>query len=467
MVADALSRLKTEVNALTDLIVVQPPCTVADAASVTDTASEGTMHSAEQDSSDLIPHVETPINAFKNQIILRQGASCECSEEPHKGYKRFFITMPILSCEALVSVLKETLNPNVVNGIKIPECSLYNLQDAYVNNFSKYKIRITQRIVEDVTIADRIFNIIEQEHKRAHRNARENREQILEKFYFPAMSRQIREYIRQCETCQFNKYDRHPSKPYIQPTPIPSYPCEILHIDIFEIERQKYLSCIDKFTKFAKLFPIKNKSSTHLRTKLTVALHYFTVPRALVMDNERGFLTPLVLNYIRSLGVQVYQTPTQRSEANGQVERLHSTLIEIYRCLSVELPRLTPKERDAITVDRYNNTIHSVIKRKPADVFLNRTARINYQELANFREHTNEDIKALLLHEQETRNARINKTRSPPRNFDSGNELFIANKQIKGKQKPLYKKETVAENRNATIVTQSGKKFHKSDIKNV
>lgn len=460
VVADALSRLKTEVNALTDSIVAHPP-------SDTDTASEGTMHSAEEDSSDLIPHVEVPINVFKNQIILRQGASCECSEEPHIGYKRFYITMPTLNREALVTILKKILNPNVINGIKIPECSLSNLQNVYVNNFSRYKIRVTQRVVEDVTIADRVFNIIEQEHKRAHRNARENREQILEKFYFPAMSKHIREYIANCETCKLNKYDRHPSVPYMQATPIPSYPCEILHIDIFEIERFKYLSCIDKFTKFAKLFPIKNKSSTHLRTKLTVALHYFSVPRTLVMDNERGFLTPLVINYIRSLGIQIYQTPTQRSEANGQVERLHSTLIEIYRCLRVELPRSTPQELVAITVDRYNNTVHSVIKRKPVDVFFNRTARINYQELANFRERTNDDIKALLLHEQQTRNARNNKRRSPPRNFDTGDNLFIANKQIKGKQKPLYKKETVAENRNATVITQTGKKFHKSDVKNV
>lgn len=393
--------------------------------------------------------------------------SFECDEVPHEGYKRFFITLPTINSASLIDVLKRILNPNVINGIKIPESSIPSLQDVYTNHFYRYRIRITQRMVEDVTLTDRIFNIIEQEHKRAHRNARENREQILEKFYFPAMSRQIREYIKQCETCKVNKYDRHPSKPHMQPTPIPNYPCEILHIDIFDIEKQKFLSCIDKFTKFAKLFPIKNRSSPHLKMMLTIALHYFTVPRALVMDNERGFLTPLVINYIRSLGIEIYQTPTQRSEVNGQVERLHSTLIEIYRCLCKEIPRLTPEERVAITVDRYNNTIHSVTKRKPADIFLNRTARINYQELSNFRERTYDDIKALLLHEQETRNARNNKTRSPPHDFTIGDEMFISNKQIKSKEKPIYKKEIVSQDRNVTVITQSGKKFHKSDIKNV
>ncbi|CAD7003168.1 unnamed protein product [Ceratitis capitata] len=77
VVADALSRLKTEVYALTDSVVAQPslasegnpmgnPADVA--GSETDTATECTMHSAEQDNSDLIPHVEASINVFRNQL---------------------------------------------------------------------------------------------------------------------------------------------------------------------------------------------------------------------------------------------------------------------------------------------------------------------------------------------------------------------------------------------------------------
>lgn len=68
-----------------------------------------------------------------------------------------------------------------------------------------------------------------------------------------------------------------------------------------------------------------------------------------------------------------------------------------------------------------------------------------------------EDIKALLEKEQEVRNARLNTKRTTPRSFDTGDKVFISNKQIKAKQKPLYKEETIAENRNATILTQTGK----------
>jgi len=217
--------------------------------------------------------------------------------------------------------------------------------------------------------------------------------QILEKFYFPRMASRIRSLVSSCRAC-----DRHPAKPELQLTPIPNYPCEILHIDLFTIESLKFLSCIDKFSKFVKLFPIESKSAVHLREKLTEVLHYFTAPDTIVSDNERGLLCPTVLNYLQSLGITVYYTPSQKSEVNGQVERFHSTFLEIYRCLKNDNRNLKVTELVFIAVDRYNNSIHSVTNCKPVDIFLSRTSTINYQGLKNFKEQTQEDIRGLILH---------------------------------------------------------------------
>lgn len=111
------------------------------------------------------------------------------------------------------------------------------------------------------------------------------------------------------------------------------------------------------------------------RKKIIKVLHYFTVPKILVTDNERSFLSPLIESLIKSLGIKLYLTPVQRSEVNGQVERLHSTIIEIYRCLRVEYPNLSVKELIEVCVDRYNNTIHSTTKKRPCDLFLNRNVK--------------------------------------------------------------------------------------------
>jgi hypothetical protein len=54
------------------------------------------------------------------------------------------------------------------------------------------------------------------------------------------------------------------------------------------------------------------------------------------------------------MGVEVYETPTGRSEVNGQVERLISTLLKIYRILRTENPKQSPAARMKLAVDKYN-----------------------------------------------------------------------------------------------------------------
>lgn len=447
VVADALSRLPTEVNTL----------------SSTDDCSQ---HSAEEDGTRLIHHCESPINVFKNQIIFMSGLKSNYFEIPHTNFQRHYVRLENLSENKLIQALKDKLNPNIINGIKIPEEKLVLLQKVYADHFSKFKIRITQRLVEDITDTERQFLIIQNEHKRAHRNFAENKEQILEKFYFPKMTKLIKDYTKSCEVCSNNKYDRHPPNPELQPTPIPSYPTEILHIDIMEIKGEKFITCVDKFSKFAKFFHIKNKSVLHIRDKIIKLLHFFSAPKTLVMDNESSFISPIVLNYVEGLGIKTYFAPPQRSEVNGTIERVHSTIIEMLRCIREEYPDFSIKELLNITVDRYNNTVHSVIKKKPVDIFFGRTERINYQNLTNFKEVVNNDLRNEIARNQKIQLYRQNAKRQKPKTFNVGDVVFKKNKQIKGKDKPLFIKQTVQKDNKVTITTTDNKRIHKSHLKN-
>jgi len=60
--------------------------------------------------------------------------------------------------------------------------------------------------------------------------------------------------------------------------------------------------------------------------------------------------------------------------------------MEIYRCLRGDYPTFKTTELIAIIVDRYNNTVYSVTNKKPVDIFFNRTTRINYQGLSDFKQ---------------------------------------------------------------------------------
>lgn len=159
-------------------------------------------------------------------------------------YHRHIITEPDYSEQTLKSILKRYLNPSVINCIKAEEYVMGKIQEVYPLHFSKYRVRFTQIQVEDIPNEKEQEEIIIKTHNRAHRNTRENKMQILEKYYFPAMASKIKKIIRNCATCKESKYDRRPIKPQIQATPIPQFVGQIVHIDIFIVGKELVLTAM-------------------------------------------------------------------------------------------------------------------------------------------------------------------------------------------------------------------------------
>lgn len=149
------------------------------------------------------------------------------------------------------------------------------------------------------------------------------------------------------------------------------------------------------------------------------------------------------------------------------MERFHSTLLEIFRCLKAEHKDLRLNELITLATDRYNNTVHSVTNKKPVDIFFNRAERINYQNLQNFRRKLNKQVKKSIKERQKATLERHNaKHRAVPKEYKAGDVVHIRNKQIKAKHKPLYKKAVVNKNNRVTVQTDTGKRIHKTHIKN-
>lgn len=68
------------------------------------------------------------------------------------------------------------------------------------------------------------------------------------------MHKMITEYVKTCEICKMEKYDRKPQECIPVKTPIPNYPGEIVHIDIFVYNAKNlFIISLDKFSKFLKI----------------------------------------------------------------------------------------------------------------------------------------------------------------------------------------------------------------------
>lgn len=424
-----------------------------------------TVHSDESSSHNLIPTVTTPINAFRVQIILKIGEQTTYQlQKPFPNYWKHVFTETQYTRENLVGIFKRYLNPNVINGLLTDEGTMGTIQEIYPLYFSNYRIRYTQTEVKNIQAKTEQEEIIIKFHKRAHRNANENRQQIIKEFYFPKMSSKIKNLVKQCSTCKENKYERHPNKPILKPTPIPEYPGHILHIDIYSTEKHLILTAIDKFSKFAQARVLRTKAIEDVRKPLRELLFFFGVPKCIVIDGEKSLNSASITFMMQDqLNIDIYKTPAYKSEVNGQVERFHLTLTEIMRCLKTDNSHRSFEELLERSVYEYNCTIHTTTQRKPIELFYGRIVSTSPEQLENSRKDNIEVLKAKQIKDLDSHN----KKRQPIKDYHVGEEIYVKNnKRVGSKLTARYRKETVRENKPTFIITTTGKTIHKSDIRN-
>lgn len=444
VVADALSRppRESQINSMT-----------------------ATEHSDESSGENLIEIADEPLNVFKNQILINIGdASSYNFKIVFPLYHRHIITEPEFTEEKLVAFLKRHLNPLIINGLKTDERTLGLIQEVYKKHFSNYRIRFTRKILIDITDEFEQNKEIINEHKRAHRSSRENKIQLLQKFYFPRMQAKIEKVIKQCKICKEQKYDRHPNKPMIQATPIPLHPGHIVHVDLYLTDKKTVLTAIDKFSKYAQTKIVDSRAAEDLKQPLREILLAFGVPKIVVFDNERSFISsPITFMLENQFKIQTFTSPPYTNTANGQIERFHSTLSEIMRCIKSEKVYDSFSELLDMSVYEYNNSIHSTTNKKPSELFFGLRETTNPEQTELERQ---KNI-ARLKEKQESDLSYHNKNKTPAKDYAPGDQIFVRiNKRLGNKLSPRYRKEIVKLNKNSVVISQSGKTIHKSLIKN-
>ena len=438
VVADALSRI--QINSLTP-----------------------TQHSAEDDDSSFIPSTEAPINVFRNQLIFQIGPNSSYEYNvPFEKYNRHIFTEPEFNIDFLKDKLQKFLNPGVMNGILTDEPTMGIIQETYKANYNPkiIKARFSQLRVEDLEEEGRQLDEIKEIHNFAHRNARENSLQLIKKYIFPGMHKIIQKYIRTCEICKMEKYERQPQKFIPVKTPVPKYPGDIVHIDIFLYNATfLFISSLDKFSKYLKMRPIKSKSIADVKEVLLQLLYDWDLPAHIVIDNESSFVSNIIEQQILNLGVRIFKTPVNHSETNGQVERCHSTIREIARCVKALNPDITVHNLIQEATHKYSNTIHSFIKNTPKNIYIGEHRdNASMEELARVRDKNNEQI--LKIHTEKDRSI-IPKTYQP---YEI-NSYAYEKTNTNNKRKSRYNMVKVKEDHNTYIIDFNNRKIHKCNLR--
>ena len=209
------------------------------------------------------------------------------------------------------------------------------------------------------------------------------------------------------------------------------------------------MTCIDSYSKFLYIKNIEDK--TKLDEKVLEILQAFPEAKHITVDNEPGFSTPQFKTLMQRLGIIIYYCDPHHSSTNGQVERVHSTLIEIARCLKQEFSLISDLESIFRAAHQYNKTIHSVTNEKPYEILYNKK--------------THENIPNRLSEAQ----GKMLQTHNKKRNTKEYRPNQTAYEKIAGcrnKLLPRYKKQKVKEDLGRNIVIHKNNRIiHKDNIK--
>ncbi|UYV61886.1 hypothetical protein LAZ67_1006958, partial [Cordylochernes scorpioides] len=184
-------------------------------------------------------------------------------------------------------------------------------------------------------------------------------------YYWPHMSRDIANYTKHCETCQFNKSrDNRIVYGPLQQMPIATHPNHIFSLDTlgglhnYGTTRRSIHMIVDHHSRFLWAFPTKSVSTDSYITCLR-NLFQINKPEILITDRNAAFLSRKFKHFLKRNNVKHLLTSSHHPETNAKVERLNSTIINRLRCeynanLKIPWTKYIPK-----ITESYNETVHT------------------------------------------------------------------------------------------------------------
>lgn len=413
-------------------------------------STAATAHSVESLTS-VIRKTDKPLNVYKNQIVIEEaGAPSTRTFILFQSKKRHLVQYS--DQNTIFESVKNFIIDGAVNAIKCDPHVLSSIQHRLVESFPAARFWHAPKCVMDISNREEQKEILLTEHNRAHRCAQNLVKTVLRDHYFPKMGKLASEVVKNCNICLEAKYPRNPIRQKLGVTPIPSFPGEMLHIDIFSTDKQLFLTCVDKFSKFAVTQQVPSRSIVDVTPALLQLINIFPGAKQIFCDNEASFNSHTVEALLSRYRITVVNSAPQHSLSNGQVERFHSTLQELARCLKEERQISDTAELILLATLEYNKTIHSVTLEKPEDAFHSSDVALR------------DSIKTRLFNAQNRQLAFFNKKRHE-RKFNVGDVVWVKqNRRLGNKLSRRYVKRKIEADLGSTVVIK-GKIVHKDNLR--
>lgn len=222
------------------------------------------------------------------------------------------------------------------------------------NDFKNFKVagnRIYKYVEESGKLKDKRFEwryyppkserlaLIESVHKIAHLGYEKTLSTLRDKYFWPKMAAEVKDYCKNCVTCKMSKG--------INVNPIPKmgsqkkycdYPFQFITLDYvgpFPASGKGRFTCLlvvtDVFSKFIMVQPFRQATGSSLVEFLEQAIFLlFGVPEIVLTDNGSQFTSKVFASLLKQYGVKHWLTPSYHPQVNN-TERVNKVVTTAIR----------------------------------------------------------------------------------------------------------------------------------------
>ena len=160
---------------------------------------------------------------------------------------------------------------------------------------------------------------------------------ILKHFFWPHLAADVKATCKPCDHCQKTAKRTHSRAPMVSPPPHITRPFDKVAIDVVgplpmtKSKNRYILTYIDLGSRYPDTVPLSTTTADVIAKALLNIMSRLSVPLEILSDRGSNFLSSVMKETFKFLGILQSKTAPYRPQSNGAIERFHHTLMKMVR----------------------------------------------------------------------------------------------------------------------------------------